>query len=68
MKAAYSSPALLWMDHEVSQELHTQNDKSRGGKRVKCSNGHFINLKGNALSDKGAPRIEESPGPLLHTL
>lgn len=33
MKATSTSPALLWTDHEASQELHTQNDKFRGGKQ-----------------------------------
>lgn len=56
---------------QITRRLKSYTHKMTNSEEVnsvKWSNGRFINLKGNALSDKGARRIEESPGPLLLTL
>lgn len=68
MKYPKSQIHKMIMDHKVSKEPNTQNDKLGEVNNVKCSNGHSINLKGNALSVKRALGIEESRSNTSHTV
>lgn len=57
-----------WITRCLKSSTHKVTN-SEGANSVKCSNGHFINLKGNALSDKGSTENWREPrSPTSHTM